>query len=298
MAREESRWGLYHERADVPQRDDDAWFFHLNVRRRRRRVDGVPASGRSTTTSSTCPSSPRRRPSSRGCWPSSAPRTAGRRPPAGRVPQVGRPAAGRGRPGPRGCWSCSPSSRAPRRPPSWSRSWPTPTPTYGGPRSRRSPRRRRRARRPCWCGRSTTPSRPFEPPPRPRCASWSRCCPRTRRPGRPCRGARANGDPVVRAAVLDVLRALELGDEPLFREALGDADPAVRLQAVRGLVSVDSVPGVALAAGDSAREVRIAVAHGLGRLARLVGGDVAATRGGRRPAGPGRGSRGGGRAGR
>ena len=33
LAREESRWGLYHERADVPQRNDDAWFFHLNVRR-------------------------------------------------------------------------------------------------------------------------------------------------------------------------------------------------------------------------------------------------------------------------
>ena len=34
LVREESRWGLYHSRADLPLRNDDEWFFHLNVRRR------------------------------------------------------------------------------------------------------------------------------------------------------------------------------------------------------------------------------------------------------------------------
>src|SRR5690606_19677788 len=34
LTRTESRWGLYHERADLPARDDDAWLFHLNLRKR------------------------------------------------------------------------------------------------------------------------------------------------------------------------------------------------------------------------------------------------------------------------
>ena len=33
LAREESRWGLYHDRPDRPGRDDAEWFWHLNVRR-------------------------------------------------------------------------------------------------------------------------------------------------------------------------------------------------------------------------------------------------------------------------
>ncbi len=33
LTRTESRWGLYHERADVPLRDDSEWNFHLNLRK-------------------------------------------------------------------------------------------------------------------------------------------------------------------------------------------------------------------------------------------------------------------------
>lgn len=33
LVRTESRWGLYHDRADLPQRDDDGWMHHLNLRR-------------------------------------------------------------------------------------------------------------------------------------------------------------------------------------------------------------------------------------------------------------------------
>jgi succinate dehydrogenase/fumarate reductase flavoprotein subunit/HEAT repeat protein len=33
LTRTESRWGLYHERADVPERDDREWNFHLNLRK-------------------------------------------------------------------------------------------------------------------------------------------------------------------------------------------------------------------------------------------------------------------------
>lgn len=34
LTRTESRWGLYHERADLPVRDDAEWLYHLNLRRR------------------------------------------------------------------------------------------------------------------------------------------------------------------------------------------------------------------------------------------------------------------------
>ena len=33
LARTESRWGLYHERADIPERRDEEWGYHLNVRK-------------------------------------------------------------------------------------------------------------------------------------------------------------------------------------------------------------------------------------------------------------------------
>ncbi|MEV5435278.1 fumarate reductase/succinate dehydrogenase flavoprotein subunit [Streptomyces sp. NPDC052682] len=71
-------------------------------------------------------------------------------------------------------------------------------------------------------------------------------------------------DPVVRAAALDVLRALRLGDAGLFADALSDADRTVRIEAVRALVSVDAAAPLARAAtADPSREVRVAIAKGL-----------------------------------
>ncbi|MEU3479951.1 fumarate reductase/succinate dehydrogenase flavoprotein subunit [Streptomyces sp. NPDC033753] len=70
-------------------------------------------------------------------------------------------------------------------------------------------------------------------------------------------------DPAVRVAALDVLRALRLGDAALYAASLADADVEVRIQAVRALVSVDAVEELAGAAADPAREVRVAVARGL-----------------------------------
>lgn len=74
-------------------------------------------------------------------------------------------------------------------------------------------------------------------------------------------------DPTARAAALDVLRALRLGDAALFAVHLADPDTEVRLAAVRALVSVDAVDALAEAAGDAAREVRVAVARGFAALA-------------------------------
>ena len=33
LYRTESRWGLYHYRLDHPQRDDENWFVHVNLRK-------------------------------------------------------------------------------------------------------------------------------------------------------------------------------------------------------------------------------------------------------------------------
>lgn len=82
--------------------------------------------------------------------------------------------------------------------------------------------------------------------------------------------ALAEPDPVVRAAALDVLRALRLGDAALFAGSLVDSDIAVRIEAVRALVSVDAAGELARAAlSDPSREVRVAIAKGLA----TVGGE-------------------------
>ncbi|MFC9583891.1 fumarate reductase/succinate dehydrogenase flavoprotein subunit [Streptomyces yangpuensis] len=77
------------------------------------------------------------------------------------------------------------------------------------------------------------------------------------------RAALAVPDAAVRAAALEALRALRLGDAGLYAAALADAEVDVRIHAVRGLVSVDAAAELAAAAGDPAREVRVAVAKGL-----------------------------------
>ncbi|MFE5035494.1 fumarate reductase/succinate dehydrogenase flavoprotein subunit [Streptomyces sp. NPDC056683] len=75
-------------------------------------------------------------------------------------------------------------------------------------------------------------------------------------------------DSLVRAAALDVLRALRLGGAGLFAGFLADSDPAVRIEAVRALVSVDAVDVLAgaVAVGDPSREVRVTVAKALGTV--------------------------------
>ncbi|OBF18107.1 fumarate reductase/succinate dehydrogenase flavoprotein subunit [Mycobacterium kubicae] len=73
-------------------------------------------------------------------------------------------------------------------------------------------------------------------------------------------------DTVVRAAAIYVLAARRVGDAEQYRRALTDADHRVRIEAVRALVSVDDVGGVQAATGDENREVRIAAASGLATL--------------------------------
>ncbi|WP_214321502.1 fumarate reductase/succinate dehydrogenase flavoprotein subunit [Nonomuraea sediminis] len=75
-----------------------------------------------------------------------------------------------------------------------------------------------------------------------------------------------SADAGVRATVVDVLRALRLGDEATFVVALTDAEHRVRIEAVRGLVSLDAAPALVDAVTDVSREVRIWVARGLAAI--------------------------------
>lgn len=70
-------------------------------------------------------------------------------------------------------------------------------------------------------------------------------------------------DPAVRAVVVDLLRALRAGSVELFAKAAVDADHRVRIEAVNGLVSLDNWAALATAAHDENREVRIVAARGL-----------------------------------
>ncbi|MGW4647135.1 fumarate reductase/succinate dehydrogenase flavoprotein subunit [Kitasatospora sp. NPDC004289] len=80
----------------------------------------------------------------------------------------------------------------------------------------------------------------------------------------------ASPDPVVRAGVLELSRALRTGELPLYASARTDAAVPVRLQAVHGLVSLDAAPALLPFAADGAREVRVATAEGLGTIASPV----------------------------
>jgi HEAT repeat protein len=73
-------------------------------------------------------------------------------------------------------------------------------------------------------------------------------------------------DPIVRSVAVYLLSARRVGDRAQYRNASADADHRVRIEAVRALVSVDDAEGVAAAAGDENREVRIAAANGLSTL--------------------------------
>jgi succinate dehydrogenase/fumarate reductase flavoprotein subunit/HEAT repeat protein len=75
-----------------------------------------------------------------------------------------------------------------------------------------------------------------------------------------------SADPVVRGAVVYLLSSRRVGEASDFRRMLDDPDHRVRIEAVRALVSVDDADGVSAASRDDNREVRIAVANALGTL--------------------------------
>ncbi|MGV0812490.1 fumarate reductase/succinate dehydrogenase flavoprotein subunit [Mycolicibacterium boenickei] len=75
-----------------------------------------------------------------------------------------------------------------------------------------------------------------------------------------------SADPVVRAVTVYLLSSRRAGNAEAYRTALADTDHRVRIEAVRALVSVDDHIGVAAATTDENREVRIAAVGGLATL--------------------------------
>jgi succinate dehydrogenase/fumarate reductase flavoprotein subunit/HEAT repeat protein len=78
--------------------------------------------------------------------------------------------------------------------------------------------------------------------------------------------ALSNADAEVRSCALELLRALKLGAPGTYRDALTDPDTQVRIDAVRGAVSLNAVDVLSSAAVDASREVRVAVAGGIGTV--------------------------------
>lgn len=74
-------------------------------------------------------------------------------------------------------------------------------------------------------------------------------------------------DPAARSVALELLRTLRLGDAAHYAPSLDDVSVPVRIQAIRALTSVDAVGALSGATADTSREVRTALAHALGQTA-------------------------------
>jgi succinate dehydrogenase/fumarate reductase flavoprotein subunit/HEAT repeat protein len=273
LVRTESRWGLYHDRADHRGRDDDAWFWHLNVRRG---ADGAPEFVKRSVAAYRVPVPEFSVPSRDRdmvelgdpigpAGPELTARGAGR---ARRVSGQGAQAVSGGLPQLIDLLRLTETA-----PPAEAFA---PYLADPDPRVRRAAVASLAETAPpgagsllvgaCGDGHGTVRQAaaaallelaeilPFAEPGF-RSELVAAC---------------VSSDPVVRAALLDVARAGRAGDAALFAVALGDADRRVRLSAVRGLVSLGAVDAVSGAACDSSRDVRIAAADGLAALASVA----------------------------
>jgi succinate dehydrogenase/fumarate reductase flavoprotein subunit/HEAT repeat protein len=271
LARTESRWGLYHDRADHPGRDDAEWFWHLNIRRG---ADGHPELLKR-------PVSPYIVPVSEFDVPA--------RDPGEVVLVAGPPRTESGQSGRTGRIGPSQPAATTARPPKilellqLTETQPAvvelePYLADADARVRRAAIAALTETAPPGAGRALAQAAGDE-------AGAVRHA--------AVAGLRelvailpaddqvlldrlrlrlGSTDPVVRAAVLDVLTELRTADAGPFAAALSDADHRVRLRAVGGLVGTGSARLVAGAAADRSREVRVAVADGLAALATELAG--------------------------
>ncbi|MEV5829338.1 fumarate reductase/succinate dehydrogenase flavoprotein subunit [Spirillospora sp. NPDC052242] len=266
LARAESRWGLYHERADLPERDDASWFCHLNLRRRddgvmefvKRPVEPylvpvegitVPEPGGTVVLGPVGP----------------GPRAAGARRDAGAggaVPAVGR----------------SPRILELQRLAETAPALDAFAPYLDDP----DPKVRRAAVAslteavPDGAGVALARALGDGHGSVRRAAAAAlrelvEVLPADRALHDALSAALDAADPLVRAAVLELLRVLRLGDAAVFEKALHDADHRVRLRAVDGVVARGGPAALAPAVTDASREVRVAAAHALGSLADPLG---------------------------
>ncbi|WUH96524.1 fumarate reductase/succinate dehydrogenase flavoprotein subunit [Spirillospora sp. NBC_00431] len=261
LTRTESRWGLYHDRADLPERDDAAWMYHLNLRRR---GDGAMEFVKRPVAPYLVPVEEFTVPEP-GAEPVVLTPAPAASPAAPAVPaRAARPAMAIGR-SPRLLELQDLAETGP--------SVDAIAPYLADP----DPKVRRAAVATLTevapdgvAGALATALGDAHGTVRRAAVTGLRelveVLPATPGVRDGLTPALRGGDAIVRAAVLDVLRALRLGSPAVFGDALGDADHRVRLQAVRGLVAHDAAAAVARAAADASREVRVAVAHGLGTI--------------------------------
>ncbi|WP_157245109.1 fumarate reductase/succinate dehydrogenase flavoprotein subunit [Nonomuraea typhae] len=256
LTRTESRWGLYHDRADLPARDDAGWLFHLNLRKRAdgamefvkrpvepylvpvaeftpRPAEPVVLAARTTTTVRRAAVRP-------------AERTG-----VGRSPRIlelhrlaeEQPTAAQLAP-----YLADPDPKVRR---AAIAALTETVPDGAGP---------------ALAAALADPHGTV----RRAAATGLRELVEVLRPPLALEPALDSPDALVRATALDVLRALRLGGAEVFAAALGDPDRRVRIEAIRGLVSLDEAGPVAAAAADSSREVRVWVARGLGLIGKQV----------------------------
>ncbi len=256
LVRTESRWGLYHERADLPRRDDESWLFHLNLRRR---SDGAMEFLKRPVEPYLVPVEEfrpvRAEPVLVGAH-TSAPvrRTAEAR--------TGGAAVGRS---PR---ILQLHRLAEEQPPVERLA---PYLADPDPKVRRAAIAVLTETLPEGAGEAlVTALADDHGMVRRAAASGLRelveVLPSTPGFGTGLVARAQSPDAVVRSTVLDVLRALRLGTRDVFAAGTRDADHRVRIEAIRGLVSLDESERVAAAAGDASREVRVRVARGLGTI--------------------------------
>ncbi|MFG2534074.1 fumarate reductase/succinate dehydrogenase flavoprotein subunit [Streptomyces sp. NPDC048511] len=267
LARTESRWGLYHERTDHPERDDTDWFHHLDLRK--------SASGAMEFTA-------------RPVAPYLVP-VDGFAPVGGDSRELGEVEAEQVATA--GARESAPSgSAAPVRPGTASVSPAGPSPRIlellalaegqpeladlapylddPDPAVRRAAVAALTESTPEGAGPALATTL-ADPAPSVRAAAAAslrelvEVLPAEPALREPLVAALGSDDPVVRATALDTLRALRLGDAELYAGTLGDSDIDVRIHTVSALVSVDAAGMLAGAVTDPSREVRVAVAKGL-----------------------------------
>ncbi|SDI24602.1 Succinate dehydrogenase/fumarate reductase, flavoprotein subunit [Sinosporangium album] len=256
LTRTESRWGLYHERADQPQRDDDTWLFHLNLRKR---GDGAmeflkrPVEPYLVPVEEFAPVAAE--PVSLGAQTATAVRKAGGersdRVAVGRSPRI------------------LELHRLAEEQPSVHDL--APYLADPDPKVRRAAIATLTETVPDGAGTALVAALTDQRGTVRHAAADGllelvEVLPATADFGEALAARVTGGDPVVRGAVLDVLRALRLGRTETFQTALADADHRVRIAAIRGLVSLDEADPVATAAADSSRTVRVWAAKGLGLI--------------------------------
>ncbi|MFI1517946.1 fumarate reductase/succinate dehydrogenase flavoprotein subunit [Kitasatospora cineracea] len=254
LARDESRWGLYHQRLDRPERDDTGWFRHLNLRKR---------AGDGAMEFLTRPVAPYLVP------------VDGLEPPGGEVELLGTvEAMVVGRTGVSAVAAGGPGAAGASKPQGRVlevlRAEGAAVVDYltdPDPDVRLAAVAALTEHTPDGTGRALVAAL-GDPDGRVRGAAVAglRELVEVLDPalGTALAAAAGSADPVVRAGVQELARVLRGGSVELFAAGLRDAETAVRLQAVRGLVSLDAADALAAGATDPAREVRVAVGEGLG----------------------------------